>query len=238
MKLRSGARAGAVAVAFAAVLLALAAGLAGCALGGGGENGKVEIWRSGDQYVRIERLKIAAGSPPPNVHPVAIYPEQMRNALALLGVRDEPQDAPRQLFTPASLDILSRGLSAGLYQAGPDQDVTFAVEQDYRGFLGLTDTRVISGRVFYTGDWLHLIFGSVLRGNVRDGDIYFDPYMPGSRHFSVFHYATLWAPPGSGVYRAPGGERDDWLVFAPQALMPPPPPPAPAPGPPGGTWPR
>jgi hypothetical protein len=218
-------------MSLAAVLFGLGAGPGGCALGRGGENGKVEIWRSGDQFVRLERLKIPGGSPPPNVHPVWIYPERMRNALALLGVKDEPRDAPRQLFTPASLEILSRGLAAGLAQALPDQDVTFAVEQSYRGFLGLTDTRVISGRVFYTGDWLHLIFGSVLRGNVADEDLYFDPYMPGSRHYSVGHYAILWAPPGSGVYRAPGGERDDWLVIAPQMLAgrPPAPPAQPVP---------
>ncbi len=233
---RSDVRTGAVAASVGAALLALAAMLGACSAMGDQEKKPVEIWRSGEQFVRIEPPEVPETvALPPNVHPVRVSADQLRNGLRRIGVRHSPGDEPRPLFEPASLEALGRGLEAGLARARPDQDVTFAVEQRYRGFLGLTDTRVISGRMFYSGGWLHLIFGSVLREDVADDDLHFDPYRPGRRYASERMDVTLWAAPGAGVYRAPGVERDDWLVFAPQALAARPPAP---PAPPPAYWPR
>jgi hypothetical protein len=185
-----------------------------------------------------------AGQPPRNAHPVSISADQLRNALRLILVKEPPKSPSRPLFTPAALEALGRRLEAGLARARPDQDVTFAIDQHTRGVFGLEDTRVISGRVFFTGEWLHLIFGSVLGHDVADEGPAIDSYLPGRRDVRVGDPVIL-AAAGSGIYRAPGVDRADWLVFGPQALAirPPAPPGRPqTPGPqtplPQSTWPQ
>ncbi len=193
----------------------------------------VEIWSLGRQYVRLEPpLSRVAGRPPQNAHPVRITPEQLRHALGLLSFRESSGESPRPLFAEHSLGILSRNLPAGLAQASPDLDVTFAVERDFSGILGLTDTRAISGRVFFDGRWLNLVLGSVLADSTGDEDLRPDPYAPGRRDADTIHKAILSVPPGAGVYRAPGVAHGDWLLFGPQALGLAPA--APQPGPPAG----
>ena len=225
--------------AISVIVLALGAGLSGCA--GDAPAGRAravtgtEIWRAGDQFVRLEPPRArAGGGPPPNAHPMAITADQIANAFALVRARLAPDESPQRLFTPDSLETLARPLSAGLARARPDQDVTFAIERYDQGIFGFTDTRVISGRVFYGGGWLHLILGSVLADAAVDEDVDLDPYEPGGRDFIVAPEVTLEAPPGAAVYRAPWIDHAHWLLFEPQALGGRPPLPPGPPGPPPG----
>jgi hypothetical protein len=70
MRVRSGARTGVVAMRVGAVVLVLSAALAGCSFSDHEPKETVEIWRSGDQFVRLEPPRaVLAGQPPRNAHP-------------------------------------------------------------------------------------------------------------------------------------------------------------------------
>jgi hypothetical protein len=209
---------------FVALALLLPFALSGCALP---EQEVADVvWRKGNEFIRIEHQDdLNGGPPPPNAHPVRIPGERIRGALQLVAVRQTPNARPRPLFMERSLDRLGKHIEAGLAKAQPNQDVTFALEQWYPGLLGLKDPKVITGRVFYAGGWLNLVFGSVLHEGAREKaekgyDMRRSPYTPGMRSASMKREYILWAPPGSGVFTAPAAGRADWLVFSPQALAP------------------
>lgn len=216
--------AGAVSFPFVALALLLPFALSGCA---GPEQMVADVvWRKGNEFVRIEpQDDLNVRPPPPNAHPVRIPGERIRGALQLVAVRETPDARPRPLFTEQSLDRLGKHIEAGLATARPNQDVTFALEQWYPGLLGLKEPKVITGRVFYAGGWLNLVFGSVLDAGAKEKaekgyDMRRSPYTPGMRSASRKREYILWAPPGSGVFTAPAAGRADWLVFSPQALVP------------------
>ncbi len=224
MIFRGGGITRAFALPLVAVALLLPYVLSGCATP---KEGVVDVvWRKGYEFVRVEYQDDVNGGPPAaNSHPVRIPRERIRGALQLLAVRETPSARPRPLFTERSLDRLSKHIEAGLAEAQPNQDVTYALEQWYPSFLGLKEPKVITGRVFYAGGWFNLVFGSVLSEGTKERaqkgyDMLRSPYTPGMRSASMRREYILWAPPGSGVFTAPGMGRGDWLVISPQALAP------------------
>lgn len=183
------------------------------------------IWRSRNQFVHLEFQDYVTGGPPvPNSHPVQILRERIRGALQVIVVQESPKIDPMPLFTEGSLELLGRYLEEGLAEARPNQDVTFAVEQWYQGPLGTAEPKVITGRVFYADHWLNLILGSILRdGTTQRASTLDDPrrnaYVPGLRSLSVEHTSRILVLPDSGVYKPRGSNRNDWLLFSPQALV-------------------
>jgi hypothetical protein len=221
------------------LVVSLSAGLGGCSVfdfgsGGEGVEQKVDklIWRNRDSYVRLERQDVRKGrAVPPNAHPVNISPDRLENGLAKIEIKRSKKEGPIPLFTEWELESLSKHVSAGLAQARPDQDVTFSIVGWPKGErLGLKEPKLTTGRVFYQGGQLNLIFGEAHReANDQDwpireheSDRRLDPYVPGMRSFTKRHEWELMAEPGSGIHRPLGVKRTDWLVFAPQALAAPP----------------
>lgn len=201
-----------------------------------------EVWTMRDMYVRLEAQdKYKGAPPPPNQHPINIAQDQLYNALSQITIKPEDNGDYLPLFTEFELGVLSKNVAAALAEAGPTQDVTFAVIGWHKGagLFSLSTEQLTTGRVFYQNGQVNLILGEAHRP-VQMGDNYatsgvgadrrLDPFVPGMRGFTQRHKWKLAALPKSGVYSAPGGARNDWLVFSAQALAAPPPP---APGRPG-----
>lgn len=192
----------------------------GCSLFGSSdkstETGSVStdrtLWHSRQQYVRIERQDNKSTGP--NEHPIMLSPDQIRNALSQLLVKLTSKDKPIPVFTGSELDLLSQQISQGLAQAGPDQDVTFAVIGDRRALYGLAKQRKLTtGRVFYRTGKLNVIFGRMLEDIGYYDDDRLNPLTPGSRARAVNHVWTIEEEPDMHFYA--GGEmlRSDWLVI-------------------------
>ncbi len=214
------------------MMLILGVLLTGCGIANWMGGDTVTLWANKYEFVRIQPQGDGPGRPPPpNQQPVAIAPGQISGALRLLLVRAKPGEEPQPLFSEAILKKLGSYISQGLAEAGPRQDVTFAIEDWYKGegLFGITGNKVVSARVFYTDNRLNIIFGSVLRDGpmaaghaemtARNPDPRINPFIPGRRAGSIKSSAMLSAPPGSGVFKQAGGRRNDWLVFTDQALV-------------------
>lgn len=243
---------------FAALVIVLSSSLSGCSdisegferLGNfrfsealGGASREVEVlWESGAQFVRLEpQDSPKEGTWAPNSQPVKFSREWIRGALRLILVKQSPKDDAVPLFTDENIHVLGRYLEEGLAKARPDQDVTFAVAIGRTALLELLkEPKVTTGRVFFAGNQLNLIFGSILRDGSMDGGNpktvieYHDgtrntvskydgpwlkPYTPGRRDISMKQSVILSTPPQSGVYRAAGVNRVDWLVITGQARV-------------------
>lgn len=229
-----------VVCAFAAAAMLAAAAVLFAALPAAAESTdrsvEKEVWSMRDMYVRLEAQdKYKGNAPPPNQHPVTIAPSQLYNALSQITILTHKKDGHQPLFSEFELDILSKNLAAALAEAGPSQDVTFAVNGWHKGggMFGTSVETVTTGRVFYHNGQINLIIGDAHRpvdmgenfatNAAAVGDRRLDPFVPGMRGFTKRHKWTLGAEPDSGVYSAPGGKRSDWLVFSAQALSAPPP---------------
>jgi hypothetical protein len=212
------------------------AGLAGCSLvglGGDGIEQKVHkvVWRSRDSYVRLESPDALKGATvPPNAHPVSLDPGRLSNALQKIRIQKPEKKGSVPLFSEWELEQLSTNLSDALAEARPDHDVTFAIVGWHKDFLGLKQPKVTTGRVFYQGGQINMIFGDAQRDakdqewitKETEADRRLDPYVPGMRSFTKRHSWKLVAEPGSGIYSAPGIKRSDWIVLAAQAFTVPP----------------
>jgi hypothetical protein len=195
-----------------------------------------DVWHMRDMYVRIEVQDAPKGAQvPPNQHPVNVAPDQLYNAFSQITIKISEKAAYVPLFTEFELGVLSQNVSTALAEAGPSQDVTFAVVGWHKGgaLFSLSVQQLTTGRVFYQNGQVNLILGAAHR-DVDEGESYatraattgdrrLDPFVPGMRSFTQPHKWRLAAAPGSGVYGAPGGKRSDWLVFSAQALAAPPP---------------
>lgn len=220
------------------VAVVAALGLASCSwigIGGGGDGieQKVDkvVWKSRDSYVRLESpdsLKGAAVAP--NAHPVSLDPPQLYNALQRIRIQQPDKEGSVPLFSEWELEQLSINIAKALAEASPKQDVTFAIVGWHKDFLGLKQPKLTTGRVFYQGGQVNVIFGEAHR-DAKDidwalqehkGDRRLDPYVPGMRSFTKRHDWRLVTEPGSGIYRPPGVKRSDWLVLTAQAFTVPP----------------
>jgi hypothetical protein len=157
-------------------------------------------------YVRIERAEPPAGGP--NDHPASLAPADVRAALAALEV-ERRGSGRRPVFTKGELDELAAPLAAALAAAGPEEDVTFAVTARRAPLVPQT---VTTGRLFYGGGRLNVIFGLVREefegeflatGHLR-------PFTPGSRARPVERGFRVLPGGASGAT----AEREDWIALA------------------------
>jgi hypothetical protein len=181
------------------------------------------IWHSREQNVRIVKQEVIKGSTfTPNDQPVMLEPSQIQSALATLEVRLDRGDKMIPVFTQQELETLGGKLSEALAQAGPDEDVTFAVVGQRKALYGLAKQRkVTTGRVFYREGKLNLIFGKMVE-DIRDervhdyradNDFRLNPLDPGSRTKPVSHDWVLQDEPDMQFYAGGGMIRSDWVVL-------------------------
>ena len=197
-------------------LLLIAAVGGGCSAltSGGAQAGPAPVvWKLGDQFVRLEPLDRAAPTPP-NDHPATLDPETLRGMLGALEVKFPEHKEEVPVFSDPELKVLGEKVSAALAQAGPDQDVTFAIIGMHPGSFTL-ERRLTTGRVFVRNGKLNLIFGDLQAVFDENQDRRLHPFQLGSR-------LTGSAPPWriekmAGVDYFVQGEttRPDWLLLDP-----------------------
>ncbi|MEL0246751.1 MAG: hypothetical protein VW954_06025 [Alphaproteobacteria bacterium] len=181
-------------------------------------------------YENVKIVEQDSQSTGQNSHPVNISEERVEGALKLLLFR--VGNNTKSLFPGKKLEIISYNISKGLSKANKNQDVVFTMEDWYSGLPGtrLKDNRVVSGRVFYNKDGLNVIFGSVLRKGFqsttdpmlvsRNPDLKTNPYVPGSRSFSVKNPFALAVPPNSGIMKPRVAKgRADWIILTSKSLV-------------------
>lgn len=174
-----------------------------------------ELFKSRDQFVRIIKQDALKGvKVPPNEHPVALDEDQIRNALGSLEFMLPNKDKSLPVFEKPELNVLGRYLSAALAQAGPDEDVAFAVIGDYRAAYGLAKEQMYTAaRVFYREGKLNMIFGDIHGAYRATADRRLYPLAPGSRSKSSTHTWALLGQPDQEFYAGADGQRTDWVVL-------------------------
>lgn len=173
------------------------------------------LFTSRDQFVRIvPQDKVKGSQVPANGQPVSLDEEQMRMALSSLEFLTPGKDSSSPVFAKPELDVLSRYLSTALAQAGPDEDVTFAVVGDYLAVYGLAKEQMYtSGRVFYRDGKLNVIFGAIHAKYWPNADRRLYPMAPGSRSKATVHTWALLGQPDQSFYAGQGCQRTDWVVL-------------------------
>jgi len=162
-----------------------------------------------EQYVRLEPQQ---HKQQPNQHPVNLDAAQLRTTLASLQV--DYRDSILPAFVRSELDIIVEPLQRGLAQAQPHQDVTFAVLGMHPGLFA-NENRLVTGRVFYQADRLHIIFGA-LQGEVdyhQDRRIH--PFLAGNRQTPQTFERALQLQPGQQLV----GQRQDWIALDIAAVL-------------------
>ena len=205
-----------VVIAFLALLVAGCGGL----LGGSPREAKTELWKHRDQFVRLESQDRGATPPPANEHPARLSPELVRNMLGSLQVHFKGDEKPVPVFTFRQLELLGEVLSRGLAQAGPRQDVTFAIVGIHREFISFsTDRSVSTYRLFVQDGRVNLIIGTLHAPYIENLDRRINPLVPGSRRYTppdprrrITHWQIV---PRAGLEfkTADGRTRGDWLVL-------------------------
>ncbi|MCC7412995.1 MAG: hypothetical protein IT495_15375 [Gammaproteobacteria bacterium] len=196
----------------------------------GGDDGRV-VWEGSDQYVRIvPQGKGAAGSVPPNDHPVELAPETLSTVLASVtlwregGFFDTGDGETESLFTASQASLLGRKLSEALAQAKSHEDVTFAI-MGFQSKLVVGKDRVsTAGRAFYQGGRLNLIIGDMHRAyefgkekdiqGIESGiDRRRFPHNPGRRDKARSHDARIMNTEGVEFHSEGGVLRGDWIAI-------------------------
>jgi len=203
-----------VAAVFVAVCLAGCASLAiGTAEAGSGRT----IWKSREQFVDLVPREREGGNSAINEHPASVSPLELRRFLASVALSREGNETP--LFSEAELKVLESVGVKGLRQAGPDEDVTFAVFGYHTALQGfLKETKVTTGRMFFEGGKLNLILGIVQREVKDNEDRRLNPFVPGSRLQQADLAGRITAAAGGVPFTM---KRSDWLVFSPDSDAPP-----------------
>jgi hypothetical protein len=182
-------------------------------------SGRRDLWQSREQFVALESQDAGStGTVQSNEHPAELSQERLLSILASISVRETAGSPSEPLFTYQALQALAPNLRQALKQAAPGEDVTFAIIGLHDALYGLAKSpRVSTGRVFYKGGQLNIIFGLV-RQEVRDRDdrrLY--PFTPGSRSAAAAGEWKLLIPGEKGVEQI----RRDWLTFANDWTAPP-----------------
>lgn len=201
----------------AALLMTFSLAATGCSMLNsiGSEKDKNEIFKSRDQYVRITKQESAKGvKVPPNEQPVSLDEDQIRSAFGSLEFILPKANKSAPVFEKPELEVLGRNVSRALSEAGPDEDVVFAVVGDYRSLYGLTKEQMYTaGRVFYREGKLNIIFGEVHGKYWPTADRRLYPLAPGSRFKAKEHEWMLIGQPDQEFYSGSGGQRTDWVVL-------------------------
>jgi hypothetical protein len=197
----------------AMVLLVTAGGITGCAATRTGEARDRTIWQLRDQYVKIEKQDRPAGvTVTVNLHPADVPADRLRGMLESIEVRPQGENKEMRLFNEDELAILSENIHAGLAQAGPDQDITFAIIGHYPTLMGLLkEPMVTTGRVFCRDGELDIVFGDVHRAVRENEDRRLYPFLPGSRGATAPREWRLAVKPGGETFDQ---KRPDWITFS------------------------
>lgn len=162
-------------------------------------------------WVRIETREDAA---PANQHPFEVAPATLRAMLERVLLLE---GKPAPLWSAKQLDEIAAPLATALGRATAEQDVSFAVSDQF-GFLGpLASRAVTTARVFRRDGQLQVIAGLVRRD--------FEAQFRGSGVLIAFEPGHRAAPVERGVKLAvaPGGGsqvRDDWIALNPNVAAP------------------
>jgi hypothetical protein len=199
------------------ILLLVFMGVTGCSTFKSLTSGtdQKELFRSRDQFVRVVKQDGAKGVKiPSNDHPVFLEAAQLRTALGSLEFVLPKKDKSSPVFEKPELDVLERYLSNAFEQAGPDEDVVFAVVGDYLAAYGLAKEQMsITARMFYRDGKLNIIFGDIHAKYYPNVDRRIYPLAPGSRFLPKNHEWKLLGYPYQEFYMGPDGQRTDWLVI-------------------------
>lgn len=207
------------------LLLAALLAAGGCAparLAARGTTANPVLWKTYDQFIRIEPQDVAGAARRPNAHPVKFSADQVRRTLAELQVRRAGSEKMLSIFDKSELQQLGPGIAAGLARATPGQDVCFAIIGMHPGAFTL-ERRVTTGRVFFRDGKLNLIFGRLQARFNEDADRRLHPFLPGSRQATTTPSWQLQTEPGVRLAVRNGRTRPDWLVLKPAPLQAPPP---------------
>lgn len=192
-------------------------GLAGCSTLKSitGNTDSKQLFKSRDQFVRIVKQDTAKGvKVSANGHPVSLDEGQIRMALNSLEFMTPGKEGSSPVFEDAELDVLARYLPAALAQAGPEEDVAFAVVGNFKAVYGLAKEQMYtSGRVFYRDGKLNIIFGEIHGKYWANADRRLYPLTPGSRLKSAAHTWALVIQPDQEFYSSSEGQRTDWVVL-------------------------
>lgn len=205
---------------------ALCLPLHGHAIFGFGDDDEEEgrnVWRSGEQHVRIVPAEEAG-----NEHPAEIEPGVLIYALGQVMAKQDKrfwhfsQEEPVPLFQPQMAATLGKALHKALAEATAEEDVVFVMQGSYSTLSIMRDILGITGRAFVSGGRLHVIFGEMLRSEQQSGEFNSDlrgldyetagravRYRGASRGDSVDSGWQL-VPIKGGELRG-GRERNDWI---------------------------
>ena len=214
-----------------ALMLPLLLLVSGCATQG--RTKPSVVWASRGQFVTV----VDREGTRPNQHPVSLADSRLRAALATLQVKLPDDAKPTPVFGAGELENLSTQLPIGLRQAGPDQDLVFAVLGEIPHLLGLAKTDVVTtGRVFYQDNRLNLILGLVREVIDKKQDPRLQPFTPGSRLQATALPGPVTSTSAAVSFKA---DRPDWITMViPEGAEPEPPqavpPPEPQAVPPSG----
>ena len=136
-----------------------------------------------------------------NDHPAAFEPAQLAALLMSLRVRAEDDASAATLSSPSRLEGLGAAISKAMVRASPQQDVAFVIyRRAQNGLFSGSSRYATSGRAFYQGDTLNLIFGE------------FDEAFSEFRDLSInkFKYGTRAEPARVGGERLVASEAWQW----------------------------
>lgn len=172
-----------------------------------------QLWQSRDQFVALERQdSLQSGAALLNDHPLAILPERLTAMLASIQFQPADNGKPEQIFTSQSLETLVPQLTEGFRQAAADEDVTFAIIGLHQSLLGLTKSPMVTtGRAFYQGGRLNIIFGLVRKDFNEREDRRLAPFTPGNRQKVAAGAWRLLPQQEQSGYQL---VRQDWLTFS------------------------
>lgn len=211
-------------VRFLALLVLFCFGTAGCSMvdsvKASLDKDSKQLYKSREQYVRIVKQDSVKGAKvPPNEHPVNLDTDLVRNALSSLEILMPKSDKSVPVFSKTELDTVARYVAQGLAEAGPDEDVIFAVIGDYKAVYGLAKTpKYTSGRVFYREGKLNIIFGKIQEdyksyGLYAPEDRRLKPLAPGSRSIPSEHVWNILEQPDQSFHATNEGLRTDWVIL-------------------------
>ncbi len=120
------------------------------------------IWRAGlNQYFKYTPQEDNKYGP--NDQPVDLDSREISTALEALVILDKRAFSSEivgvPVFPPQQLKLLGDGLSRGLKNARPDQDIIFVMQKSSRKLLLLSERAMVAGRAFYKDGMLNIIIG-------------------------------------------------------------------------------
>lgn len=188
------------------------------------------IWKLQEQYVALTPQGTKGEVYPANSHPVTLESDDIQDALKSLELWDKGgffrNEDSHPVFTAAQAEMLGRMISEALLKAKPQEDAIFTI----RGYGGvvldtLKEREWTSGRVFFTGNKLNLIIGTLKLKKDRGirsaeaahgvidnyADLYFDP--GGRRKQTGKMPGRIVASAGVSYLGGEDAARPDWVVI-------------------------